>query len=85
MAEQTYRRLAATSQTTITLALYDLGLVDSYINELHTATSAQEQSAQTHLIQNNVDCAQFSFFDAETYRVGVDTWYKPARFGRGKN
>lgn len=84
MAEQTYRRLAATIQTTITLALYDLGLVDSYINELHTATSAQEQSAQTHLIQNNVDCAQFSFFDAEKYRAGVETWYKPARFGRGE-
>ncbi|NGP75663.1 hypothetical protein G3570_03405 [Balneolaceae bacterium YR4-1] len=83
MAEQTYRRLAATIQTTITLALYDLGLVDSGINELHTATLAQEQSAQTHLIQNKVGCAQFTFFDAEKYRAGVKTWYKPARFGRG--
>jgi hypothetical protein len=82
MAEQTYRRLAANIQTTITLALYDLDLVRPYIDELHTSAAAHEQSAQTSPIRDNADCAQFPFFDAEKYTSGIEAWYKPAKFGR---
>lgn len=83
MADQTYRRLAANIHTTITLALYDLDPVRSYISELHTSTETHEQSVQNNLIQDLTDCAQFPFFDADAYRIGVTLWYKPARFGRG--
>lgn len=85
MAGQTYRRLAATIQTTITLALYELDKVQPYINELHTSAVTHEQSAQANLFRDNADCARFPFFDAGKYQAGVETWFKPSRFGRGNN
>lgn len=82
MAGQTYRRLTANIQTKITLALYDLDEISPYLNELHTATRTHEQTAKPHSFQDNVDCAQFPFFNAEKQTAGIETWYKPARFGR---
>lgn len=82
IAGLTYRRLAATIQTTITLALYDLDRVRPYIHELHTSVDTNEQSTRTNLFQDNADCVRFPFFDAGKYQAGVVSWYKQARFGR---
>ncbi len=85
MAGQTYRRLAETIQTAITLALYDLDPVRPYIDELRTSAAAHEQSTQANSFKDNTDCAQLPFFEAGKYGAGVESWYKPARFGRGGN
>jgi hypothetical protein len=82
MAEQTYQRLEATVQTTITLALYDLNDIRTYIKTLTSLTASNKVSDQSVQFQDNVDCAELLFPDSSSYRNGVETWYKPARFGR---
>lgn len=82
MAEQTYQRLDSTVQTTITLALYDLKDVRTYIDTLASLTATNKVSDRSMQFQDNVDCAELSILDPERYRKGVKTWYKPSRFGR---
>lgn len=82
MADQTYQRLEKTIQTTITLALYNLEDVKTYIDTLTPLTSTNQTSDRFEQFQDNVDCAEIYSFESETYRQGVETWYKPARFGR---
>ena len=82
MAEETYQRLEATVQTTITLALYNIEYVKPYIHNLNSLTSEDQASDQSVQFQDNVDCAEIFTFEPETYQQGVETWYKPARFGR---
>lgn len=43
---------------------------------------ADEGSDRLVQFQDNVDCARIHPFESETYRQGVETWYKPAQFGR---
>ncbi len=82
MAEQTYHRLETTVQTTITLALYDLKDVRTYIHTLTSLIATNKVSDQSLQFQDNVDCAELSIWDPERYRKGVEAWYKPSRFGR---
>ena len=82
MAEKTYQRLEAAVHTTITLGLYDLKAVQPYIHSLNSIITATKPTDRTARFQDNTDCAEFSFLDSENYRNGVETWYKPARFGR---
>lgn len=82
MADQTYQRLQETIQTTITLALYNLEEVKPYIDTLTSLTSANQTSDRSKQFEDNVDCAEIYSFGSEIYRQGVETWYKPARFGR---
>lgn len=82
MAEQTYQRLAETIQTTITLAVYDLSDVQTYINDLITLIKADERVEEPLHFSDNMDCSQITPFERGTYQKGVTTWYKPARFGR---
>ncbi len=82
LADETFRRLENEIQTAITLAEYDLEFVRGYIHELYDLTKAYEDTARINSYRDNVDCAQFPFFDAEKYTPGIETWYKPAKFGR---
>lgn len=82
LADDTFRRLEDEIQTTITLVEYNLESVREYINELYDLTTAYEDTARLNPYHDNVDCAQFPFFDAEKYTSGIETWYKPAKFGR---
>ena len=82
MAEQTYQRLDTTVHSTVTLSLYDLNDVRTYINFLDSLIAANNAPDQSMQIQDNVDCAKLYFLDPEIYRKGIKNWYKPARFGR---
>lgn len=82
MAEHTYQRLEATVHSTITLALYNFNDVRTYIHSLTSLTASNDAIDQSVQFQDNVDCAELSFPDSADYRNGVETWYKPARFGR---
>ncbi|WP_340105845.1 hypothetical protein [Rhodohalobacter sp. 8-1] len=87
MAEQTFERLEETVLTTITLALYDFKDVRAYINSLASLTASDEIPDPSIQFQDNVDCAMLSLPDSARFREGVETWFKPARFGRqsGRN
>jgi len=82
MAEQTYQRLDTTVQSAITLALYDLKDIRTYINTLTSLTASNTVSDRSVQFQENVDCTELSLWDPDIYRNGVKTWYKPSRFGR---
>lgn len=82
MAEQTFQRLEATVQTTITLALYDFEEVRDYINTLSLIIAANKTTDGSVQFQDNVDCAEVHSINPGAYRQGVEAWYKPARFGR---
>ena len=82
MAEKTYQRLEATVHTTITLALYDFKDIRDYIHTLTPLTALNNTTDRSVQFQDNIDCAQINPLEFEFYRQGVETWYKPARFGR---
>lgn len=82
MAEQTYERLSDEILTTITLTLYQLDDVEAYIGSLASFTESHQISDPHLQFQDNVDCAELSFPDTAHYSDGIETWYKPARFGR---
>lgn len=83
MAEKTYQRLEETVHTTITLALYNFEDIQDYIQPLSSLTSSIKVPPDRSLqFQDNVDCAELSFIEIKNYQEGVETWYKPAHFGR---
>ena len=82
MAEQTYSRLESETETAITLAVYDFEIIQEHKNELHTFAEAYDSLGSLRHFSDNVDCWNVPFFNEELFERGVDTWYKPARFGR---
>ena len=82
MADQTYSRLESETQTAITLTVYDFEIVQEYQNELHAFSMAYDTLGSKQYFSDNVDCNQVEFFDDDTFRKGLKTWYKPAKFGR---
>ena len=82
MAGRTYKRLASEIRTTITLAVYDFDVVRNYHDELHAFATAHDSPGSINSFSDNVDCRQFPMFDDGTFSKGIETWYKPARFGR---
>lgn len=82
MAEKTFERLTETVHTTITLGLYDLKNVESYIHSLTSNITVAKTNDRFAQFQDNVDCTEIYPAQPEFYRRGVETWYKPARFGR---
>lgn len=81
IANQTFNRLDESILTVITLALYDLREVGSYIDELAGKINEYEEKERPNRYRDNIDCAQLSFFDSESYSNGLKTWYRPAAFG----
>jgi len=82
LAEKTYERLTKAVHTTITLSLYDLNDVKQYIHALASFTESNNTTNGFAQFQDNIDCAEIYPAQPEFYRRGVETWYKPARFGR---
>lgn len=82
MAEQTYNRLDSEILTTITLAVYDFKTIKDYREDLERFIVSYEQLDPISYYSDNIDCNRVDFFDNELFRAGVNSWYKPARFGR---
>jgi hypothetical protein len=82
IAEDTYERLSESIQTVISLSVYDIAEVREYIGQLHDATTRYEEEVNPNPYRENIDCAALPFFDAAEFSGGVDTLYRPPRFGR---
>lgn len=82
MAENTYKRLEAEVQTEITLAVYDLEILQESRSELQTFITSYDAMGRIQHFSVNIDCKQSAFFDEDLFEEGVKTWYRPARFGR---
>ncbi|MDX1585119.1 MAG: hypothetical protein R3222_00185 [Balneolaceae bacterium] len=84
ISRETYRRMTANLQTVVSLSLYDMQEVSSYVPEINAAYrnylnsgSAADPGAE------NVDCTDLSLFNSDSiFSKGVDIRYRPPRFGR---
>lgn len=81
IAKETYERLTETIHTVISLSVYDLNAVQEYIDSLYSATLRYEESENPNLFDENVDCAKLPFFEYGKFTSGVETLFRPARFG----
>ncbi|MBD3273670.1 MAG: hypothetical protein GF372_00060 [Candidatus Marinimicrobia bacterium] len=84
MAESTFRRLTESLQTAVTLSLYDMQQVDSYLPELSEGYSSYLHGSDFRVGDDNIDCASLPFFNPDLHTTGVQHWYRPARFGENK-
>jgi hypothetical protein len=84
MAESTFRRLTESIQTAVTLSLYDMRKVESYLPELSEGYSSYLHGSGFRVGDDNIDCTSLPFFKAGQYTAGVQLWYRPARFGENK-
>lgn len=86
IASQTYQRLASFLQTVVTLSVYDTDRTKNYVAQFNSDynTYLTHHPAATPTA-DNIDCANFSFFEADKFNQGVEIWYKAPRFGTKSN
>lgn len=80
IADRSFERLSETTQTAVTITLYDLDQISEETANLY----------QNYLDENNlsgpvndfIDCSQLNFYDNQLFSTGVKKWYHPPRFGR---
>lgn len=82
IAEDTYERLSDSIQTVISLSVYDISAVREYIGQLQDKTVQYKKEKNPNPYLENIDCATLPFFDAAEFSGGVETLYRPPRFGR---
>lgn len=85
MAEKTFNRLESEILTAITLTVYDFDAVREYGTELRAFKSRYDSLNYEPFYSDNIDCREVEFFDDVRFSNGINTWYKPARFGRRTN
>lgn len=82
IAENTFNRLSETVQTAVSLSVYDVENVSSYIKELYIQTDSFIDQENPNLYRDNTDCSKLPFFDSKQFKSGVTTFFRPAAFGR---
>lgn len=84
LADESYKRLSNTVETVVSLSLYNMQKISSYIQK---ADSAYRSFLKNDFISDpgieNVDCKSLPLFDEEiNFSKGVLKWYRPPLFGR---
>ncbi len=82
IAKQSFDRLTKDIQTEVALSVYDMSEVSLYLSELAEIVRNDEETTRPNIFRENVDCAELEQFDATVFTQGVETWYRPPRFGR---
>tara|TARA_R100001143_G_scaffold4167_1_gene7001 strand:+ start:28610 stop:29698 length:1089 start_codon:yes stop_codon:yes gene_type:complete len=82
MAKETFNRLESEILTAITLSVYDFEIIREYDEELLGFIEFYNSLDTRQYYSDFIDCNHVENFDSERFRFGVNTWYKPARFGR---
>ena len=89
MAQHSFARLKEWTQTSITLAVYDIERVAPFLNEMQKLQPAgqwgQSQNCHPPVPVEYCDCVDGPFATAEMPSTGVEVYYQPPRFGRLKN
>lgn len=82
MAENTFQRMSNELHTAITLSLYDLNKVGSYMKEYYSLYEAYLNNSDIQINKENIDCTQLPILKDLTSQNGIHFWYKPPSFGR---
>lgn len=85
IAEDTYHRLTESVFTGITLALYDLNQLKSYVTTFAEIHDAKTDSLNRYSVNDNTDCSRRDFFHESDYTEGVKSWFWPPQFGPDAN
>jgi len=86
-ARQSFERLTKDIQTEITVAVYDVDRVQSFLNSVdsvydHTLTTLKDKPSKSI---EHCDCADDSAYLQPMMSDGIDVFFRPARFGRSKH
>lgn len=89
-AQEAFDRLTRDIQTAVSVAVYDIDLVQEYLHSVksvydQTVTTLQEELHDLMRKTEHCDCVDLPAFALPTINDGVDIFYRPARFGRLKH
>lgn len=87
IAEQSFRSLTESIQTSVTVAVYDTDKTNKYIQSMFMFydslfVAEKKRINNTAVSVDNCDCAEISDFVFPEKENGVDVWYRPSAFGR---
>jgi len=81
IAEDSFNRLSENVQTVISLAVYDLDATAGYIDRLYEKNRSYQEIEKPNFFRENIDCSELPFFSDSEFNAGIDTFYRPPRFG----
>lgn len=83
LAEQTYERLSNSIQTVISLAVYDMQVVNDYISKVDSSYSSYVADDSLSVSgTDNTDCTSVPVFSSKIdFSKGVTVWYRSPEFG----
>lgn len=89
-AQEAFDMLIRDIQTAVSVAVYDIDLVQEYLHSVksvydQTVTTLQEELHDLMRKTEHCDCVDLPAFALPTIKNGVDIFYRPARFGRLKH
>jgi len=89
-AERAFERLTRDIQTAVSVAVYDVDRVQGFLRSVHgtydrTLTTLKAERQATIGASERCDCADLPAYVLPTMTVGVEIFYRPARFGRLKD
>lgn len=85
MALQSFARLKEWTQTSITLAVYDVEKIAPFLQTVQSRQPVQSQNSSQPEPVEYCDCLDRPSATAEIPSAGVEVYYQPPRFGRLKN
>lgn len=80
IAERSFERLSETTQTAVTISLYDLDQINGETGKLYQNYLDEMNSSGP--VSDFIDCSQLNFYDNQLFSIGVKKWFHPPRFGR---
>jgi hypothetical protein len=89
-AQQSFDRLRKDIQTTVSVAVYDVELVQEYLHSVYTTyentlNTLSEKKKSFPATIEHCDCADIPEYVLPTMNRGVNVFYRPALFGRLKS
>lgn len=84
IAEKTYQRLSESTQTAVTISLYDMSDLDEYLNSIYAGYQEYLRDKNRFTTENK-DCAEIEEKHFPLPNEGVHQWYRAPRFGPKAN
>jgi hypothetical protein len=89
-AQQAFERLTGEIQTAVSIVVYDVDQVSDYCQSVYanyenTLRTIRGDSRFYQATVTQCDCIDIPDFTLPSITLGVDVFYRPARFGKAKN
>jgi hypothetical protein len=89
-AKHSFDKLTRNIQTTVSIAVYDVEIVQNYLNSVNKEynsklISLKDKTQLSLAAMERCDCIEIPAYQLSMISEGVDIFYRSARFGRLKN